>query len=731
MEPVQIQKSEWEFSINTALVLVLAAAAVLVYSGTFEVPFLFDDYTSILDERAEIQIEKLNPEQLKQVVTESHGRHRPLSMISLAINYYFGKTDVFGYHVVNLAIHILTACFLFFLFQTTLRLSAANKPEPLVAGAAAEQVPKDPKVLYPTWIAFFAVLLWTIHPVQTNAVTYIVQRMTSLAAMFYILSLFLYAKGRIALREDRRYPAFGLLAGCLIAALCAFASKEIAATLPFFILLYEWYFFQNLSSIVSKRFAAGGVLALLLLLLIVYFFLGANPVDRILSTYGTWDFTLPQRVLTEFRVLAYYFSLLFFPHPDRLVLDYNFPLSHALWDPPTTILSIVMVLMLFAAAVYGAKRHRLFSFCILWFLGTLVIESSVVAIEIIYEHRLYLPSVMVFLLAVYLAWEGIRYKKAVAAGLVILACVFSMWTYQRNQVWTNDVTFWQDCAAKSPRDARPYQNLAYSLQLKGYHRQAARFYRKSFQFQINTAAFFKLGYCCGKTGRHLEAIEAYKNAIEYGYRSPAVYSSLAREQILVGEYNAALENFDQALEVDSGFEEARHNKKMLSKFLEGCSGQIDCIKKLCRAYPRNPALRFKLGTLYEAENNMETAVTYHEKALSMTREKDRRLYRLAVMRLADCRMRTGEADKALSLLKEAAGIWTKDPELCYRLAALHARQANSEKALKWLKKAVRQGFSDAKRLESDPRFHSLRGLEGFREVQESLAASNTEKDHPS
>ncbi|MFO7840354.1 MAG: hypothetical protein R6X08_12755, partial [Desulfosalsimonadaceae bacterium] len=274
MEPVQIQKSEWEFSINTALVLVLAAAAVLVYSGTFEVPFLFDDYTSILDERAEIQIEKLNPEQLKQVVTESHGRHRPLSMISLAINYYFGKTDVFGYHVVNLAIHILTACFLFFLFQTTLRLSAANKPEPLVAGAAAEQVPKDPKVLYPTWIAFFAVLLWTIHPVQTNAVTYIVQRMTSLAAMFYILSLFLYAKGRIALREDRRYPAFGLLAGCLIAALCAFASKEIAATLPFFILLYEWYFFQNQSSIVSKRFAAGGVLALLLLLLIVYFFLG-------------------------------------------------------------------------------------------------------------------------------------------------------------------------------------------------------------------------------------------------------------------------------------------------------------------------------------------------------------------------------------------------------------------------------------------------------------------------
>ena len=235
-----MHKSEWDFSINTAILVILSVAAVCLYANTFDAPFLFDDKYSILDERAEIQIEKLNLESLTQVVTRSHGRQRPLSMITLAVNYYFHEFDVFGYHAVNLVIHLFTAFVLFFLLQTTLRLQIYNREKPV---GPDDTLPGPASALEPTWMAFFAVLIWMVHPVQTNAVTYIVQRMTSLAALFYILSILLYVKGRLAVRAGRFKSAAVLFVGCLFSGLCAFASKENAATLPFFILLYEWFFF--------------------------------------------------------------------------------------------------------------------------------------------------------------------------------------------------------------------------------------------------------------------------------------------------------------------------------------------------------------------------------------------------------------------------------------------------------------------------------------------------------
>ncbi len=127
-----------------------------------------------------------------------------------------------------------------------------------------------------------------------------------------------------------------------------------------------------------------------------------------LNDFSKNEFTIAQRALTQLRVVIYYISLLFYPHPSRLNLDYDFPLSYSLINPITTLPSLVLILGLVALGLYLAKKQRLISFCIFWFLGNLVVESSVIPLAIIFEHRLYMPSMLVGLVAVHCVYRHLK-----------------------------------------------------------------------------------------------------------------------------------------------------------------------------------------------------------------------------------------------------------------------------------------------------------------------------------
>ncbi|MDA3895685.1 MAG: hypothetical protein PF482_06010, partial [Desulfobacteraceae bacterium] len=181
---------------------------------------------------------ELTYEGIKTATVEGLPRHRYLPNISFAFNYYFGRLNPFGYHVVNLAIHLMTAVFLFLLIRLTLRV-----------------YPHKTDSFNPEVIAFFTAMLWIAQPVGTQAVTYICQRMASMVAMFYVLSLLFYARARLSMiQTPGKKATTGLcFAGCAASAICAFATKENAGTLPLVILLYEWFFFQNMRVRWSKR----------------------------------------------------------------------------------------------------------------------------------------------------------------------------------------------------------------------------------------------------------------------------------------------------------------------------------------------------------------------------------------------------------------------------------------------------------------------------------------------
>ncbi|RJP94142.1 MAG: tetratricopeptide repeat protein [Desulfobacteraceae bacterium] len=606
--------------------LLLIAAGTLVYSNTFRSPFVYDDINFITRNDPHVHMTDFSWAAIKEAALEGSPRHRYLPNISFAVNYYFGRENPFGYHLVNLGIHLLTGIFLFFLFLVTLRIdSGQDNHHPESSGAVVS--------VSPEWVAFFGTLLWLVHPVQTNAVTYMCQRMTSMAALFFVLSLLLYVKGRMVYRKNCFKSSVVFFAGCVISGICAVASKENAGTLPIFILLFEWFFFQNFSGLRSARSRIGVSLGLILFIGISVHFLGDEPIRRILASYSRRDFTLSQRVMTEFRVVVYYLSLLVFPHPRRLILDHDYPLSHSLMTPISTIFSLAAIAGLMLAAVISARKHRLASFAILWYLGNLVIESSVIGIEIIYEHRMYLPAMFLYLLFSQMVFHAFREKRAAAGVLMAAALVLGGWAHQRNIIWQTDISFWTDSVQKAPGKARPWQNLAYSLQAAGKHTLAIDNYLKSLAIAPHPVAYFNVGLCYENAGYYMDAAEAYASALKMKYNTPQVHSSLAVALTNIGEFRAAQAHFEQAYRMNPSDSGAGMGVQVLQDFLDQCREPEVCLQQSIRQKPENAELRFKLGMVYEKQGRPDDAIAEYKIVRGMIGETDRRLYELVRTRM--------------------------------------------------------------------------------------------------
>jgi hypothetical protein len=375
-------------------IALIAGVALVAYSNTFDAPFHFDDLPNILQNPL-VHIKTFTWDQLERLIKGTYKETiRVFSMLTLALNFYFGGTDVFGYHLVNIIIHIFSGIFLYWFLILTFNLPHLKE--------------KYGPISYKT--ALFASLIFISHPIQTQAVTYIVQRMASMAGMFYLLSMVLYVKGRLSTGRFR-YLFFG---GVVLSYLIGIFSKENVAILPVFVALYEFTFFQNLdlSPRGKKRvFRILGVLLVVGILGIIVW--GNRYIKDIVEGYGIRTFTMSERILTQFRVVLYYLTLLVYPHPSRLNLDYDFPISKTILDPPTTLVSILIIAGLIGYSMWGAKKRPMLFFWILWYFGNLVIESSFLPLEMVYEHRLYLPSVGPFVLFSLLVVRGVeKFRKS-------------------------------------------------------------------------------------------------------------------------------------------------------------------------------------------------------------------------------------------------------------------------------------------------------------------------------
>lgn len=643
----------------------------LIYSNTLEVPFYLDDFSSIVQNR-HIRLTNLSLKDAANVGLASRGySNRPVANVSFALNYYFHQDNVAGYHLVNIFIHITTGLLIYLLTKNTLCISMKQ----------SGQFPNSstPQFFTPSTLAFFSALVWFVHPIQTQSVTYIVQRMNSLAAMFYVLSLWLYVRGRLAKQDQRGWPWFGasILAGTL-----AMGSKEIAATLPFFVLLYEWYFFQDLSKAWLKRHGAFISGILIVFGLLVFLYLEPNPLRAILSDYEHLNFTLTERVLTQFRVVVYYVSLLAFPLPSRLNLNHDFPLSYSIVDPITTLVSMGAIAGLICLAFCTARRQRFISFCIFWFFGNLVIESSIIPLDLIFEHRVYLPSMLFFPAIVVAGCRYIRRPSAIVGILSALVVLFSLWTYKRNDIWKNPVAFWKDSVDKAENSGRSLINLGLALAREGKLDEAVSCYSKALRFNPNYApAHNNLGMALADQGNLNEAIAHYTKALQIRADYPEAHinlgnalsrqgnldqavahysqapqyeeahSGLGRIFTEQGKLDEAIAHFSEALRINSNYADAHCNLGLVLAQTGKLHEAIAHFTEALRINPDYAEAHYNLGVALAAQGNLNEAMAHYSEALQIKPD-----YAEAHNNLGILLGQAGELDEAVGHFSKALQV---------------------------------------------------------------------------
>jgi tetratricopeptide (TPR) repeat protein len=535
---VSYRKSSFAFAFLIILVF-------LIYSNTFRASWHMDDYHNITH-NTQIHIKDLHPLSLFNAFFFYDGPNkklsRPISSLTFAINWYFCKMNVFGYHVVNILIHFLIAYFLFLSVYNILKLPRLRDR---YGGREYS-------------IALLTSTFWAIHPIQTQAVTYIVQRMASLSTMFYILAILLYIKARMTNLFSKRALLFFC---CLISFLMALGSKENAAILPISLIFLEVCFFQDLGRPrTRKAFFWAFLFGSLLILAFGTLFFSGNPLS-FLTAFDDRPFTIWQRLLTEPRVLVFYLTQIFYPVPTRLSIEHDIAVSTSLFNPWATLPCIVIVLLLIALGLSQIKKRPVLAFGILFYFLNHVIESSVLGLELIFEHRNYLPSLFFFFpVATGVLWILDYYKEKkrsmyymLISFITLMLIGLGMGTYIRNMAWATEKTLWEDAMAKAPMSARPPHNLAWGYyEVLGRYDKAMEMYAKSFSLEWHSIshranALYGMGGIHFKKREYGRAVELYRKALKFSPKDEMTYQQMALSLMKLGKWDEALKNTETLL----------------------------------------------------------------------------------------------------------------------------------------------------------------------------------------
>ena len=670
------------------VLLVLSIVGVLLYGHTLDYDFHFDSINGILN-KERVQLSEISPGSLFRVVRTG----RPVGDLTLALNWYIHQKDPAGYRIVNICIHVLTAFFLYFFAFRTLRLT-----RPAVSYEPA------------FWMAFGASLLWLVHPVNTQSVTYIIQRHNSLGAMFFLLSMLCYAQGRVS---ARRLPWF---AASAIAGLLALASKQNTAVLPFFLFLYEWFFFQQLDKSWLKRNIKYPLFLIAAVLVIGLVYLGTDPMAKLTKfrDFADGRFTITERFLTQFRVIVHYLSLFFAPHPSRLNLDYDFPLSHSLFDPATTLLSLLLILGLSAFAVIRAKRYPMVSFGILWFFGTLAVESSIIPLAVIFEHRTYLPYTFLCL-AVIAGLNRIALLRKVQWMVVAAVIVtFGIWTYQRNQVYENGLTLWSDVLEKAPENARAYSNLGMEIEKKDGMEAAAVFHEAAVQRDPNRyEALNNLGRIRLHQGRYREALALFERSLQADPHYVAALINKGNTYVALGRIPEAIDIFQTILllepksgAIDNHFVETRINLAAIQMQQNDLASARFHLKRALEIDPSNPHAHNNLGTLLINTGDPDQAEKHFRKALQTDSGFDSARENLERI-LARTEDPLAKADK----VKEELRGDPQNPVLFWELGRLYADAGRLKDSLEMFENALRADSDFLPALNDAAALHGYMGRE--------------------
>jgi len=649
---------------NLLFVLIIFLAGVFAYSNSFDCSFHFDD--AKLFGSSFVQAGDTFADWMRLFP------NRPVGVVTFYLNYYFHGLDVWGYHLVNLVIHLVNAFLVWWLVWLTLSTPAMRETE---IGS------------HKTMMAFLTGLFFVTHPLATQSVTYIIQRFASLATLFYLLSLALFVSGK--LWQGNRKVSWLLFGGAVLSALFGIRTKEFVFTLPFAIILYDFCFFKTSPWRWKWRDESLWV-AFGILLAFIYWALGIvslksfHPVE---SGQGyAYPISMNEYFFTQFSVILTYIRLLIFPVGQNL--DYDYPIA-ATFFQFRTIAGFSALLLLFAAGILLFKRYRLIAFGIFWFFLTLSVESSIMPISqnVIFEHRTYLPSVGFFIAVtglIYYFFEG-RYLKAAIVVLLIVASINVALTYERNKVWKSEYTLWADCLQKSPNKERSNENFGFALYNLGRFGEALYYYNRAIRISPNYAGVYNnRGAAYAGLGKYEAAIESYDTAIRLKPDDPIYYFNKAMAYRDLGRHEKAIEILNQAIQKKPDYIEAYNNKGAIFGSIGQYESAITAYNEVIRLSSHNDTGYYNRAIAHAALGLYEKAMADYRQVLRLRPDSAD-----AYVNLGHLQVKLGRFQEAIESCSQAVQLRPRDPNGYYNRGEAYLKLGRYPLAIEDFSAAVR------------------------------------------
>jgi tetratricopeptide (TPR) repeat protein len=560
--------------------LVLIVAGLLAYHNSFTGPFILDDLPSIQ--------ENLTIRRLWPVWTIIGHTSRPVVHLSLAVNYALGGFNPWGYHLFNLAIHILAALTLYGVVRRTCLLA---KSPPTWREAAS-------------WLAVAVAVIWVVHPLQTESVTYIIQRCESLMGLFYLLTLYCVIRSNGSSRSI--WWEMGSVISCALAMSC----KPVAASAPVMVLLYERAFMAgSWREILERRWKMYAGLAATWLLLPVLLANGPGEWKES-AGFGYRKITPIQYALTQPAVILHYLRLTFWPRP--LCLDYDWPAAQTAAEVGPGLIAIGALLVV---TVWAWRRRPALGFPGAWFFIILAPTSSFIPIaDLAFEHRMYLPLAAVVVLGV-MGIYALAGRRSVPVFLV-LAFVLGVLTVQRNEDYRSDIAIWGDTVAKRPENPRAHNTLGVTLAQLGKVPEAIGHYEQALQIKPDYAeAYYNLGLALSRIGKIQAAIEQYEQALRIKPDFAEAHCSLGNALAQVGRIGEAIGHYEQALRIRPGYAKAHNNLGSALSQVGRVQEAIVQFDQALRIKPDFAEAHCNLGMALGQVGEIEEAIVHYEQAL--------------------------------------------------------------------------------------------------------------------
>ncbi len=614
-----------------AAVALIVVATIAAYANSLGGPFVYDDRTSIPD----------NPT-IRHFATAFFPPHalgetvggRPLLNLSFALNYAISGTAVWSYHTLNLLIHLAAGLALFGVVRRTLSTFTAQSSTSTACAVA---------------------LLWTLHPLQTESVTYTVQRSESLMGLCYLLTLYFFVRSTNAPAE-KKWPALSVLA-CG----CGMASKEVAASAPLVVLLFDRTFFAgsfHAAWTQRKKY----YLALATTWLPLALFVASTGGNRG-GTAGLDVGVAPWAYgLTQFRAVTHYLALAFWPAP--LVFEYG-----TFWetDPFAVVPFALLVIGLLGVTAWALWKKPALGFLGAWFFVMLAPTSLIPGTtQMIVEHRMYLSLAAVAVLVVLALqrWCGTR---SLIAAYLTTAVLLSV-TFARNADYRTEISLWADTAQKRPANALAHCNLAISLVQADRLDEALVHYERSLALADRSAnTHYNYAVLLARLDRTAEALTHYEAAVRLKPDFASAQANLGTLLFLNQRAADAIPHLEHALRLNPNDSDTHCTLANALAQTSRVPAALEHYQRALALDPENPEHHYNFANTLLLLGNTSEAIAHYERALRARPDEADTHYNLAL-----ALEQSGRAADALAQLEITLRLRPNDPAARENLGRLRA-----------------------------------------------------------